>query len=103
VSEAMNYIDALARRIYDHGKPTNPPDESDMRLYRIYAVLALAKGKDTTLEDVHDAWSAWQADMMPDHRSLIPFAELSPQVQAYDQEYCDAIHACSSSVTEANV
>lgn len=97
----MNYIDALAHRIYDQGKPTNPPDESDMRLYRIYAVLALAKGTDTTLEDVHDAWSAWQAGIFPDHWSLVPFEKLPFHIRAYDQEYCDAIHACSASVMEA--
>ena len=94
--DGMNYIDALARNIFDRTLRDGEPKEmtpEDARLYRIYAVLALAKGRETTSRDVHDAWSAWRADTMPEHRSLIPFEDLAPNVQDYDDAYRDAIHA----------
>lgn len=61
-------------------------------LARIYAVLALAKAPDVTNEDVHNAWSAWTAGHRPDHRSLVPFADLPPAVQDLDTPYRDAIN-----------
>ena len=61
-------------------------------LAQLYALLALVKGTDTTLEDVHDAWAVWTAATRGDHRSLIPFAELSHEVQELDREYMDGIH-----------
>lgn len=91
----MNYIDKLALEIYRHSEPDGTPDEADAVLYRIYAVLALSKGEETTAKDVHDAWSAWMAGQFPEHRSLIPFDELSEDVQRYDDEYVEAIHAVS--------
>ena len=65
--------------------------ESDYQLYLIYAVLVLAKGLGTVPADVHDAWSAWSAAIDNRHRSLVPFNDLSPEVQALDDPYVDAI------------
>jgi hypothetical protein len=95
-----NYIDDLALAIYNHAEPGGPPDADEMRLYRIYAVLARSKGTETTLEDVHDAWSAWKSDTFPEHRSIVPFEQLAPAVQELDREYCDAIHACCNRPAE---
>ena len=50
-----------------------------------------AKGTETTLENVHDAWSTWRDATRPDHPSLVPFAELAPDVQELDRKYADAI------------
>lgn len=86
-----NYIDDIARLI-----ATEAADQFSgeaRTLYRIYAVLCLAKGADTTAEDVHDAWSAWMAGLTPDHRSLIPFSDLTAIVAELDELYRDAIHA----------
>lgn len=66
-------------------------DESPRRLLRIYAVLALAKGTETTLRDVHDAWSAWKLEYATEHKSLKPFDELSVGVQELDEPYRAAI------------
>lgn len=85
-----NYIDKLAIEIHQEAEPTDDPTE-DMPLYRIYAVLMLAKGQQVTSRDVHDAWSAWSAEYDPDHRSLIPFRELPPAVQKLDERYRYAI------------
>lgn len=56
-----------------------------------YALLVLVRGEDVTLKDVHDAWSVWKNNIRPDHRSLIPFEELSPEVQAMDEKYANSI------------
>lgn len=60
-------------------------------LIRLYSLLALVKGEDTTLEDVHDARSLSRMFTRPAHPAMVPFDQLSPEVQALDQEYCDAI------------
>ena len=88
----MSYIDEIADRI--NAELDSEPLSDEWRpLYRIYAVLALAKGTDTTLRDVHDAWSAYTAGTRPDHRSLIPFDDLTEDVQRLDTPYRDAIHS----------
>lgn len=88
----MNYIDNLAYDIANIAGDTIENDD-DLSLYRIYAVLALAKGRATTAEDVHDAWSAWRVANFPEHRSIVPFDQLPEHVQRYDDEYVAAIHA----------
>lgn len=84
----MNYIDAKAVAIAIRLGKHDP----DMGLYRLYALLALTTGKATTLENVHDAWSAWRAATRPDHRSLVPFGLLPVDVQELDRKYMEAIH-----------
>lgn len=88
----MNYIDELALRIAQKCGIENM-EYTD--LARLYAVLVLTKGKSTTCEDVHNAWSAWCAAHEATHRSLIPFDLLTKEVQELDQPYVDAIHAVS--------
>ena len=91
---AKTYIDEIAHRIFAKVNGfARVYDSDDALLYRIYAVLCLAKGTETTNKDVHDAWSAWMAGMTPDHRHLIPFHDLKPSVAALDVPYRDAIHA----------
>jgi hypothetical protein len=62
-------------------------------LIRLYALLALVKGEQTTLADVHDAWAIWCDQTCPGHRSLVPFDELAPEVQELDRPYMTAIRA----------
>ena len=91
----VSYIDDIAQDIYTYaeGDWVYPISErSDADLYRIYAVLCLAKGQQTTARDVHNAWSAWTSSASPSHRSLIPFECLSTTVQALDMPYVQAIH-----------
>jgi hypothetical protein len=87
-----NYIDAIASRIHFLTQGFREVSDITRVLYRMYAVLALAKGLDTTAKDVHDAWSAWTAASDPTHRSLVPFDQLRKEVQDLDQPYVDAIH-----------
>mgnify|MGYP000914702813 FL=1 len=87
------YIDEIALRIAAEVMPANDAlTPTGMRLFRIYATLCRAKGEATTSEDVHDAWSAWQVELFPEHRSIVPFDQLAPDVQALDDKYRDAIH-----------
>jgi hypothetical protein len=61
-------------------------------LLNLYALLVMTRGVNTSLEDVHDAWSIWQNLSDPEHRSLIPFDQLTPEVQELDRKYMGAIH-----------
>lgn len=87
---AVNYIDEIVARL-EEKIPGN-----DVALLRLYALLALTQGVNTTLENVHDAWSAWRAATNPGHQSLIPFDQLTPEVQEYDRKYMLAIHDVSA-------
>lgn len=103
----MNYIDEIAKRIYDTAGAENHPRDDPWDdcecpdLYRAYAVLALAKGDKTTCADVHNAWSAWRIATMPHHDSIIPFDQLRPDVKGLDQPYVDAIHRVARELRRA--
>lgn len=60
-------------------------------LLKFYSLLVRTTGTNTTSADVHEAWSEWKAGIDPSHRSLIPFDDLTPEVQALDDKYRDAI------------
>lgn len=88
----MDYISEKANEIFVYAHGGGMPSPGDIVLYRIYAVLCFAKGKATTAQDVHDAWSAWISTLFPDHRSLKHYDQLTPDVQCMDDLYVDAIH-----------
>lgn len=71
--------------------PDKLPTAETKQLFRLYAVLALAKGEQVTLEDIHNAWSAWMLSQNPTHESLKPFTDLTPDIQEEDQPYVDAV------------
>ena len=93
----MNYVDEIARAVAERCNERWDilPDEA-RSLYRVYAVLVLTTGGDTTNQNVHDAWAAWRAATMPDHKSLVPFDRLSPEVQELDTPYREAIRAIAA-------
>lgn len=62
-------------------------------LVDLYTLLALTRGEQTSLVDVHDAWSVWRMRTRPEHPSLVAFRDLSFEVQELDRPYVDAIHA----------
>lgn len=85
-----NYIDEAREELSKHIKVGKG-------LMRVYTVLLLTKGEETTLKDVHDAWSVninetWDRDTLGEHWSLIPFNELKKETQDKDQGYVDGIH-----------
>lgn len=89
-----DYISALASEICAAvPAEARPAVEDDSPLYRIYAVLALAKGVETTSEDVHNAWVAWMGERDPEHEALRRFDELDASDKAQDEPFVRAIHA----------
>lgn len=68
-------------------------------LTKLYAFLVLVKGESITLEDIHDAWSMDMnyKDITPpfcyghEHKSIVPFDQLSEETQNKDKEYLDAL------------
>ncbi len=87
----MTYLDALAEEIRRAVPADALPDEDTSSLFRIYAVLLLAKGEEVTREDVHNAWVAWMLERGEAHESMVPFAELSAETQAEDSPYMVAV------------
>lgn len=92
----MNYLDATARRVEHEIAPNLRPEERGADLYRLYGLLVLVKGVDCTLEDVHNAWSAWMTTDEPDHDALVPFEELSPETREKDRPYLNAIRRAAA-------
>lgn len=88
----MSYID-VARERLAHELPG-----LDKPLMDLYTLLVLVKGQDVTLRDVHDAWAVWRSRTDPEHRSLVPFKELSEEVQELDRKYADAIARVAASL-----
>lgn len=78
-----------AQRVYDRMAAALPGN--DPQLLRLYALLAMTTGTQTTLRDVHEAWALWRTMTNPGHKSLVPFGELSAEVAELDRPYRDAI------------
>lgn len=87
----MTYLDDLADRIRQEVPEHALPDGDTSGLFRLYAVLLLAKGQEVTGADVHNAWVAWMAGQNGSHESLVPYENLAPEVQAEDSPYAQAI------------
>lgn len=92
----MSYVDRIARLVEEHLHPSDRPGEHGEDLYRLYALLVLCRGASTSLEDVHDAWSVWMSGWKPTHPSLVPFEQLSPEKQAADEPFRQAILQASA-------
>lgn len=88
------YLDEIADQIASELDPGRLPSEGNVdRLLRSYAVLVSVKGDQATLEDVHDVWAAWMADVNPDHPALRPFAELDDSTRQEDEPFLRAVLA----------
>jgi hypothetical protein len=92
----MNYVDEIAAALRERLPDDQWPDDGPEELARVYALLALVKGEETTLEDVHDAWAVWKAARDPGHESLRPFAELDEETRSWDEPYAEAIRAVAA-------
>ena len=98
----MNYIEELATAIKANLDPRLLPRSDTDRLFRIYAVLALVKGIHVTAADIHHAWAAWQSERWPHSPSLVPFEQLTPEVQSIDESYVDAVRSAARKRLSAN-
>ena len=95
----VNYLDALGQRIRDRVPRADLPEEDSRVLFRIYAVLLLAKGTGVTAADVHNAWVAWMLQTDPTHDAIVPYAALSRDVADDDLPYVYAIRAVAGETT----
>jgi hypothetical protein len=92
------YLDELAEAIRQAVPPEALPEGDTFPLFRMYAVLLLAKGEQVTRADVHNAWVAWMAGRAGDHESLVPFSDLDVEIQAEDSPYVVAIQTVARSL-----
>lgn len=81
----MNYIQEIQNELKKHIKVSN-------RLLSYYSLLVITLGEDTTLADIHDAWAVEKNIKMPEHKSIILFEDLTPEVQELDRKYMEAVH-----------
>lgn len=92
-----DYLSALAAEIQrEVPAEARPAEPHTFRLFRMYAVLALAKASAVTVEDVHHAWVAWMADLESDHPAMKPFGSLRPEEQRQDKPFLAAIQVVVS-------
>ena len=98
----MTYLDLAAEDIRRRVPEKVLPEGDTELLFRLYAVLLLAKGADVTTADVHNAWSAWMQTSHPDHQSLRPFEELDIETRAADEPYVEAIRAAARARTRGS-
>jgi hypothetical protein len=96
----VTYLDELASRIEQALPPELRPREDARSLFRLYAVLALVKGRAVGAVDVHNAWAAWMLDRDPEHRSIRPFEELDPETKASDLPFVEAIKSAVSGASK---
>lgn len=97
---ALNYLDKVAQEVERQLSADDRPDARATELYRLYALLVLVRGRHTSLQNVHDAWSTWMTAEDPNHRSLVPFIQLRPDQQEQDRPYLDAIHRTADRVSQ---
>lgn len=81
---SVNYVQEVRRRLSEK-------IDVEMDLLSLYALLVFTRGDMCTNEDIHDAWAIWRDRTNPEHKSLIPFEELSQEVKDLDIEYCEAV------------
>ena len=79
-----NYVQLVIQLIEQELRMKNTPYEG---LLEVYALLAMTVGVDCTNKHVHDAWSIWQSRTQPKHKSLLPFEQLTKEVQDLDEPY----------------
>jgi len=87
------YIDEVVDKVANKLTEINSP-----YLLRVYALLVLTKGESITSKDVHDAW-AMDMNFRPktgdcyghDHPCIVPFKELSTEIQLLDDKYVRAL------------
>src|SRR5947209_13516509 len=87
----LSYLDDIAAEIERRVDPRVLPGGETRELFRLYAVLALAKGPAVQAADIHDAWVAWQLGRDADHPSIKPFDRLDPETRPADEPFVKAV------------
>ena len=97
----MTYLDAIADEIRDELPKEALPADGGADLFRMYAVLLMAKGQSVSSRDVHNAWVAWMAGRGDRHPSMRPFEELRESTKAEDLPYVLAIRRVAARQEDA--
>ena len=94
------YIDKIVTKV------ENKLHIKDKNLAKFYALLVLVKGKNITLKDVHDAWAVNmnyknKTDFCygHEHKSIVPFNELSKEVQEKDSKFLSKLLEIANDLT----
>lgn len=96
----MTYLDELAAQIKDEVPADVLPGDDTGLLFRLYALLVMAKGAAVTPSDVHNAWAVWMQETEPDHRAIRPYEELDAAIQAADGPFVAAIRTVAERVID---
>jgi hypothetical protein len=103
MNKTVTYIDDVT------GKVQCATHIRDPHLLQLYALLVLTKGSNITLKDVHDAWAMNMNYKVQtpycyghEHRSIVPFEELSKSVQEKDRKYVDALNKVAKDLEREN-
>ncbi len=80
----MNYVEAIENLLDKELKMKGTKYDD---LLSLYSLLVMTVGKNCTQKNIHDAWSLWQNKQYKDHKSLLPFDELTKEVQDLDETY----------------
>jgi hypothetical protein len=97
-----NYAEAVRRALKDRIDDYDGWGPNAATLLDLYALLAMTKGKQTTMQDIHDAWSLWTNHNDSEHRSLVPFSLLTAEIAEYDRPYMAAVHEVAGLLQEAD-
>ena len=96
----MSYLDELAAQIEREVPAELLPAHDTKLLFRLYALLLLAKGTAVTAPDVHNAWAIWMQETDPGHHAIRPYEELDPGAQASDEPFVAAIKLVANRVKD---
>jgi hypothetical protein len=98
----VTYLDEIAQAVRERLSRNLLPDVDDLdQLFRLYALLARAKGEATTSADVHDAWSAWMLGRGESHESIKPYEQLDGDTKREDEPFLLAIRKVAAKLREA--
>ncbi|HXD25177.1 MAG TPA: hypothetical protein VN609_04560 [Propionibacteriaceae bacterium] len=96
----MTYLDELAARIKAEVPAEVLPSTDTELLFRLYALLTLAKGTAVTAIDVHNAWAVWMHETDPGHHAIRPYEELDCATQTADLPFVKAIRTVAERVAD---
>ena len=96
----MSYLDELAAHIEREVPAKMLPARDTKLLFRLYALLLLAKGTAVTAPDVHNAWAVWMQEIDPGHDAIRPFGELDSAAQASDEPFVAAIKSVADHLND---
>lgn len=66
--------------------------------YLDLACISASTGTPITNEAIHDAWSIWKNTVDCTHKSIIPYNQLSIEIQELDTPYTDAVNRAADRI-----